>query len=132
MEGNWSEYWTTGKDRQMVLWCSGYHVCFTRRRSWVRTSSEPHSFSRTVDRYHYGSDKNIQYSIIFIRIFHLFKFTFHHKIMEIYIQIYSWIKKDIQDFLNHAKQLIFCPQFTQNIFIVTVHNFHCKSQIKTW
>ena len=24
-----------------VLWCSGYHVCFTRRRSRVRTSSEP-------------------------------------------------------------------------------------------
>ena len=25
----------------LVLWCSGYHVCFTRRRSRVRTSSEP-------------------------------------------------------------------------------------------
>ena len=25
----------------MVLWCSGYHVCFTRRRSRVRTSPEP-------------------------------------------------------------------------------------------
>ena len=27
--------------RSSVLWCSGYHVCFTRRRSRVRTSSEP-------------------------------------------------------------------------------------------
>ena len=25
----------------LVLWCSGYHVCFTRRRSRVRTSPEP-------------------------------------------------------------------------------------------
>ena len=25
----------------VVLWCSGYHVCFTRRRSRVRTSPEP-------------------------------------------------------------------------------------------
>ena len=24
-----------------VLWCSGYHVCFTRRRSRVRASPEP-------------------------------------------------------------------------------------------
>ena len=24
-----------------VLWCSGYHVCFTRRRPRVRTSPEP-------------------------------------------------------------------------------------------
>ena len=30
-----------------VRWCSGYHVCFTRRRSRVRTSPEPHLlFSR--------------------------------------------------------------------------------------
>ena len=28
----------------MVLWCSGYHVCFTRRRSRVRSSSEPDAF----------------------------------------------------------------------------------------
>ena len=28
----------------MVLWCSGYHVCFTRRRSRVRTSPEPPLF----------------------------------------------------------------------------------------
>ena len=27
-----------------VLWCSGYHVCFTRRRSRVRSSSEPELF----------------------------------------------------------------------------------------
>ena len=26
---------------EQVLWCSGYHVCFTRRRSRVRSSSEP-------------------------------------------------------------------------------------------
>ena len=25
----------------MVSWCSGYHVCFTRRRSRVRSSPEP-------------------------------------------------------------------------------------------
>ena len=24
-----------------VLWCSGYHICLTRRRSWVRNSPEP-------------------------------------------------------------------------------------------
>ena len=30
---------------RLVLWCSGYHVCFTRRRSRVRTSPEPLTFS---------------------------------------------------------------------------------------
>ena len=29
---------------RLVLWCSGYHICFTRRRSRVRTSPEPLSF----------------------------------------------------------------------------------------
>ena len=29
---------------QWVLWCSGYHICFTRRWSRVRTSPEPVSF----------------------------------------------------------------------------------------
>ena len=32
---------STHFDSSEVLWCSGYHVCFTRRRSRVRTSSEP-------------------------------------------------------------------------------------------
>ena len=27
-----------------VPWCSGYHVCFTRRRSRVRSSPEPGAF----------------------------------------------------------------------------------------
>ena len=31
---------------RLVLWCSGYHVCFTRRRSRVRTSPEPLTFER--------------------------------------------------------------------------------------
>ena len=26
---------------RMVRWCSGYHVCFTRRRSRVQTPNEP-------------------------------------------------------------------------------------------
>ena len=28
-----------------VHWCSGYHVCFTRRRSWVQAPDEPFFFS---------------------------------------------------------------------------------------
>ena len=28
-------------DRSVVLWCSGYHVCFTRRRSPVRSRPGP-------------------------------------------------------------------------------------------
>lgn len=48
-----SSIWKCTKDRSIfkwyiflqfvgpVLWCSGYHVCFTRRRSRVRTSPEP-------------------------------------------------------------------------------------------
>ena len=34
----------TVKKHCRVLWCSGYHVCFTRRRSRVRTSPEPSLF----------------------------------------------------------------------------------------
>ena len=32
----------------MVSWCSGYHVCFTRRRSRVRASLEPPFFGRKI------------------------------------------------------------------------------------
>ncbi len=34
--------------KQVVPWCSGYHVCFTRRRSWVRAPVEPSVFHVTV------------------------------------------------------------------------------------
>ena len=37
--------WQNPASWQVVLWCSGYHVCFTRRRSRVRTSPEPPFFS---------------------------------------------------------------------------------------
>ena len=33
--------WNPLPTYQVVLWCSGYHVCFTRRRSRVRNSPEP-------------------------------------------------------------------------------------------
>ena len=40
----------------LVPWCSGHHICFTRRRSWVQTPVEPYNrlywallyFGRTV------------------------------------------------------------------------------------
>ena len=35
-----------------VRWCSGYHVCFTRRRSRVRTSLGPHSLFCVSDIFH--------------------------------------------------------------------------------
>ena len=33
----------SSKQEDAVLWCSGYHVCFTRRRSPVRTRPRPKS-----------------------------------------------------------------------------------------
>lgn len=33
-----------------VPWCSGYHVCFTRRRSRVRNSLEPVLFCHLIER----------------------------------------------------------------------------------
>ena len=27
---------------RQVHWCSGYHICFTRRRSWVQSPDEPY------------------------------------------------------------------------------------------
>ena len=33
-----------GEGRWPVSWCSGYHVCFTRRRSRVRSSPKPGTF----------------------------------------------------------------------------------------
>ena len=32
-----------------VPWCSGHHVCLTRRRSRVRASSEPDFFSLNIN-----------------------------------------------------------------------------------
>ena len=40
-----SNSWAINLVKTWVLWCSGYHVCFTRRRPRVRTSPEPWFFS---------------------------------------------------------------------------------------
>ena len=36
------------QNSSMVRWCSGYHVCFTRRRSRVQPSLEPSFFFSSI------------------------------------------------------------------------------------
>ena len=56
-----------------VLWCSGYHVCFTRRRSRVRSSSEPHFLFYDI----FFTYIHTKLYILFFLCFHQ-QFCFHH------------------------------------------------------
>ena len=53
----------------LAPWCSGYHVCLTRRRSRVRTSPEPHFATRILQSTSLSPVKVIYKTIVLIPIF---------------------------------------------------------------
>ena len=60
----------------MVLWCSGYHVCLTRRRSRVRTSPEPRLVLDDmyvsilhVTKWQYGFKSRLNHQIVIYLIY---------------------------------------------------------------